>query len=102
VADCCEHGNESSAPIKGGELCDELSYYQFLQKVCFIEMDDFDGSFDYVTTLSQLLGCCSLKWSKMILTEVSARIWEQMVMAYLRKYLGICLTGQRTSVKISK
>jgi hypothetical protein len=29
---CCEHGNEHSVSIKGGEFVDQLSDYQLLKK----------------------------------------------------------------------
>jgi hypothetical protein len=32
VADSCEHGNEPSGSIKGGEFYDQLSDYQFFKK----------------------------------------------------------------------
>jgi hypothetical protein len=32
VAGCCEHGNEISDSIKGGEFLDQLSDYQLLKK----------------------------------------------------------------------
>jgi hypothetical protein len=31
LADCCEHGNETSGSIKGGEFLDYLSDYQLLR-----------------------------------------------------------------------
>jgi hypothetical protein len=31
VAGCCEHGNEPSGSIKGGELVEYLSDYQLLK-----------------------------------------------------------------------
>jgi hypothetical protein len=33
VEGCCEHGNEPSGFIKGGEFLDYLSDYYFLKKV---------------------------------------------------------------------
>jgi len=33
VAGSCEHGNEPSGPIKGGEFLDKLSDYLLLKKV---------------------------------------------------------------------
>jgi hypothetical protein len=40
VAGSCEHGNEPSGSIKGGELADQLSDYQLLKKDCSIEIVD--------------------------------------------------------------
>jgi hypothetical protein len=32
VAGCCEHGNEHSSSIKGGEVLGQVSDYRFLKK----------------------------------------------------------------------
>jgi hypothetical protein len=33
LADFCDHGNETSGPIKGGEFLERLNYCQFLKQV---------------------------------------------------------------------